>query len=582
MRGTPPLTFNRPQSMDDVPCNPKETMRRGVLNGITKAQSSGYCSELSKEDMDNLTEIILHHIRVEKETAVRGFSALHESNTEIYARLKATSPDATEKSRRGNHLEEATSDIGIDEPIHEQSLDAAIDELIRDATSHDTIDEHIRITETKPYSSMIFINIVWQASVNRMERMDSRHLEKAIAVSLREFSSPNDGFKGPVRLSAANLLEDGDIEVAAHAEHREDLERLHRMSAWHEVFERSLGPLPLQTYNVRMYNIKIGCMTFGESKEKAAIINALTDQNFPVDSDNSIRNVIGNIGFEQPPRIRRKQRTTRLMVQFLFPEPANKAFRNGLWWQGTNHDCHIADPKFVLSRCQNCQHYGHWIQDCSAEPQCGYCAGQHEIQNCPSHRNESKSGASAELVNRKCVLCGGPHTSAGEGCLVKEQMKSNHGFPTAPLHLVAEPTSVEPSQHEIISRPSQDDHSRPDILPQRSDNVRNLEKATNAGLRQNTWLGHKREAEGGLAVTASDREVKRVKQGYLDEEESSSREHSTVLHRQEEDNSPKAGSDGDYKFIRKEEESPKGGPVYREDSMAPYRQPSPYIVHRSE
>ena len=148
-------------------------MRRGILNGITKAQSSGYCSELSKEDMDDLTEIILHHIRVEKETAARDFYALHESNTELIVRPEAISPDATGQNRIGDHLEEATSDISMDEPSHEQSLDAAIDELFRDATSHGAIEEHIRITETKPYSSTTIINIVWQASVNRMERMDS-------------------------------------------------------------------------------------------------------------------------------------------------------------------------------------------------------------------------------------------------------------------------------------------------------------------------------------------------------------------------------------------------------------------------
>ena len=304
MHGTPPLTLNHPQSMNDVPCNTKETMRRGVLNGITKAHSSGYCSELSKDDMDKLTEIILHHIRVEKETAARGYYALHESNTELHVRPEAISPDATGQNRIGYHLEEGTSDIGRDESSHEHSLNDSIDELIRQVTSHGATEEHIRIAETMSYSTTTTINILYQASVNRIARMDFQRLVEAIEVSLRDFSSanerfsPNELFKGQLRLSGANLLQDGNIEVAAHAEHREDLERLHRISAWHEVFERSLGPLPVQTYNVRMNSIRIGCMTFGESKEKAAIINALTDQNFRVDSDNSIRNFIGNIDFE--------------------------------------------------------------------------------------------------------------------------------------------------------------------------------------------------------------------------------------------------------------------------------------------
>ena len=588
MRGTPPLSSDHPQSMNDVsPVNPQETIRRGVLNGITKAQSNGYCSDLSKEDMDNLTEIILHHITVEKAAAARGFYALHESIPELHAMLKATSPDATEQNFIGDHLEEATADIGVDKPSHENSLGDAIDELIREVTSGGAIEEHNRIAETKSHSTTTIINILYQASVNRIERMDSQRLDEALAVSLREFSSPDELFKGPLRFSGAKLLKDGNVEVAAHAEHREDLERLNRISPWHEKFERSLGPLPDETYDVRMHNIRNGCMTFGESKEKAAIINALTDKNFPVDSDNSIRNVIGNIDFEPP---KAKQQQPNLMVKFLFPEPANKAFRNGLWWQGKYHVCTIADPKFVLPRCRNCQHYGHWKQDCSAEPRCGYCAGQHRA-NCYSHckRYSNKSGASAKLVNRKCVLCGGPHISAGEGCLVRQQIKSKHGFPTTPLHLVSEPTShvldamkIEPSQHENISGPSQDDHSRPEILPQRSDNIRSLEIARNAGLRQNASLGHKREAEGGLPVTASERELKRVKQAYLDEGESSSCEHSRVVQRQDEDSSPKAKSYGEYNLIKKKEESAQKGPMYREDSMAPYRQPSPYIVHRSE
>ena len=232
MHGIPPMTLNQPQSMNDVPpINPKETMRRGVLSGITTAQSSGYCSGLSKEDMDNLTEIILHRITVEKAAAARCFYALHDSNTELHARLEATSPYATRQSRPGDYLEEATSDVGMDEPSHEPSLDDAIDKLIREVTSDGAIEEHIHITETKYYSTTTTINILYQASVNRIARMDSRRLEEAIAASLREYSSPNEPFKGPLRFSGAKLLQDGNVEVAAHAEHREDLERLDRISS---------------------------------------------------------------------------------------------------------------------------------------------------------------------------------------------------------------------------------------------------------------------------------------------------------------------------------------------------------------
>ena len=592
MRGIPPWALHHPQSMNEVPSvNPKETLRRGILSGITKARSRGYCSELSKAGMAKLAEIILHHITVDKAAAAPGFSALHESNPEIHARLNARSPDTTAQSRPGDHLEEAASDIGMDKPSHERSLDVAIDKLIREATSHGAIEEHIRITETKFYSTTTIIKIVYQTSVNRIERMESQRLGEAIAVSLAGFSSPNDRFKGTVRLSTARSLDNGDVEVTAHAEHREDIERLIRISAWHEEFERSLGPLPVQTYNVRMHHMPICGMSFVESKAKAARINALTDENFPVDSDNAIRSVIGNIDFGIPKGKRRQKKTAALIVKVLLPEPANKALRNGLCWQGTHHACSIADHNFILRRCRNCQHYGHLTHECSTEPQCGFCAEQHQTVNCPSNPDpySTQSGAPAKFNDSKCVLCGGPHISAAKGCLVHQQTKYNHGFPTATLPLVAEPNAqlsdaikIERSQHEIISGPSQDDHSIPETLPQRTDSFRDFGISRNADLRQNASLGHKREAEDGLPVTAFGREVKRVKQEYHDEEESSYREHSRIRYRKDENALPEAESNRDYNFIKKEEDSPQEGPVYREDSMAAYRQPSPFILHRSE
>ena len=597
MRDVPPLTLDHPQSLNDIPpVNSKETIRRGVINGITKAQSSGYCSELSEEDMDNFTEIILHHITVEKAAAARCFYALHESNTELHARLEATSPYATEQSRPGDCREEATSDIGMDEPSHEPSLDDAIDELIREVTSDGAIEEHIHTAETKYHSTTTTINILYQASVNRIARMDSRRLEEAISASLREYSSPNEPFKGPLRFSCAKLLQDGDIEVAAHAEHREDLERLDRISSWHKQFERSLGPLPAQTYNVIMQDIINGRMTFVESKEKSAIINALTDENFPVNSDNSISDVIGNIDWclgkagRKGKQRKREPRTVSLRVKFLWPEPGNKALANGLYWQGRHHPCFMSDATYILPRCKNCQHYGHFTDDCSAEPQCGLCAEQHQTNQCPStpNRDSAQSGVSGDIKDVKCVLCGGPHVAACRDCPVRKQRKNTHRFPTGTLPSAAQSTQVlaaieiEPSQHELISGRSQDEHSIPQTLPRPIDGLKILGAARNADSRQNASLEHKREAEDDLPVTASDREVKRVKQEYLDEQESWYREHSRVLYRQHEDASPEAGSDEDYKFIKKEEESPKWGSVYRGNSMARYRQPSPYIVHRPE
>ncbi|KAF6235254.1 hypothetical protein HO173_006448 [Letharia columbiana] len=54
---------------------------------------------------------------------------------------------------------------------------------------------------------------------------------------------------------------------------------------------------------------------------------------------------------------------------------------------------------------------------------------------------------------------------------------------------------------------------------------------------------------------------------------------SARLKREAEDGSPEAESGGDNKRI-KQEVLKQEEPRHREDSLGPYRQPSPYIVHR--
>ena len=354
--------------------------------------------------------------------------------------------------------------------------------------------------------------------------------------------------------------------------------------------------MPAQTYNVIMQDIVNGRMIFGESKEKSAIINALTDENFPVDSDNKFRDVIGNIDWclgkagRKGKQRKREPRTVSLRVKFLWPEPGNEALANGLYWQGRHHPCFMSDATYILPRCKNCQYYGHFTDGCSAEPQCGLCAEQHQTNQCPSNPNRYsiQSGVSGDIKDVMCVLCGGPHVAADRDCPVRKQRKNTHRFPTGTLPSAPESTQVlaankiEPNQHKLISGRSQDDHSVPKTQPQPIEGLKILGAARNAGSRQDASHEHKRVVEDGLPVTASDREVKRVNKEYLVEQESWYREHSRVLHQQDEEASPDAGSYGGYNFIKKEEESPKKGLVYREDSMAHYRQPSPYIVHRSE
>lgn len=346
-----------------------------------------------------------------------------------------------------------------------------------------------------------------------------------------------DGFRGSIRLSSARVLDSGDVEIIAHAEHRRDLERLIQTTAWHEEFERSLGPLPIQTYKVNMQNMKIGCMEIRNRKEKSGVVMTLLDTNFPVESDNGNCTITGDISWcGRDLGEKKEKKTTALTIEFLFPEHANKAILNGLHWQGQLHACNISHRhSFGLQRCENCLQYDHLRKTCSAEPRCSKCAGQHQEKDCTS-----------TII--KCFLCGGSHRS--RKCQAHMQANEDRRFfpisleppaiePVAGIHTAIK---KEPEQSKIMFDRAQKDRTTRATLSQQANDFRSVAMARDTGFQPDLSVRLKREAENALPETESGGDTKRIKQEDLKREDS----------------------------------------LYREDSMAPYRQPSPFIIQRPD
>lgn len=357
----------------------QDNIAKGVTNGITEAQAARYAAKWSGADKDRLIKIILNNVRSEAAKSTQNtvplanFYKLQKSHHELQTRFNASM---------------LTTATHIHFPDAEDS-----------ASSNVAVADGTRILENRSYSATIVVKIVHQISVNRMEGWDNHCLRKAVS-DLNEAFDSADRFSGSVRLSAAILLDSGNVKVVAHAEHREDLARLVQTAAWHDSFERNLGPLPNQTYDVRMHNVRVGSMVIETRKQKSVTIRMLADTNFLTTSQHSKCGIIRNISWCcHHSGTKKRKAKGGLMVEFVSPEQANEALADGLYWQGTRHRCDIADQlRFGLQRCQNCQGYGHLLETCSAKPQCGKCAGPHPADICTSDRVT-------------CALCGGPHTS---------------------------------------------------------------------------------------------------------------------------------------------------------------------------
>lgn len=85
---------------------------------------------------------------------------------------------------------------------------------------------------------------------------------------------------------------------------------------------------------------------------------------------------------------------------------------------------------FSVTRCTNCQEWGHGEKNCFSVTKCSRCAGNHKSSECPHVRKDDDNKIPANLV--KCANCGGNHTAGFSGCrakynyeIIQQRMREN-------------------------------------------------------------------------------------------------------------------------------------------------------------
>ena len=528
------MAANLPR-MDGIPPSRQDSFVPGIRNGAAKSREVGFRIKGSEAHKNNLTGIVRENFKRKTAPSAKDTrllaqcQKLQKSHQQLPARVEPLRSSSTSTTR------------------------SRISNTGSNALPHAAAVSDTRIIEHKSYSATIEVNIVHQASVNRLEGGGSRYWGEAISDTVEAFFS-NDKLRGSVRISTATLLDSGNVEIITHAEHRGDIERLLQTMAWYEAFERQLGPIPVQTYIVRIHNMRIGFMEFSNRKEKSTIIRRLVESNFPDDFLTTNREfIIKDISWCCHILEKRERRAiASLIVEFSSPEHANQALTNGLLWQDVQHACNTKDlSRYGIQKCLNCQHYGHNSQTCSAEPQCGRCAGLHSTHSCTSKK----------MMEMKCAVCSGAHPALG-GCPVHRRMKRTHNFPTTLSPPVAEPIAedqerikIEPNQPRDTFRMAQISRRTPRTLLEQTGTSKATQMGRDIGLQSQTDVQQKRKARDISSVAEPGVDIKRIKQEDLDQERP-----------RIEDIIPEN--------LKQEESS-----LYSH-SMAPWRQPSRFIAHR--
>ena len=251
-------------------------------------------------------------------------------------------------------------------------------------------------------SSLITFNIEHQAAVNQLDDMDSDSILEKLSSSLEAMRSLGHDVPHFIRFTNAMLLDNGNLEVHAHAKSKDDIGRLSRIRGWDFEFEKSICT-PIRTYAVETSRISVDSFNLQTRKHKATAIRELLEGNLHFEVSllgiNDIRDIRWYNGY---------RKESGLIIEFRTPQQADHVLDCGILIHGECYTCQPADQK--LRCCRRCQAYGHDEENCLSAHRCGKCALQHPTPACTS-------------IIRLCANCRGPHGTKAPRCPARKAHK---------------------------------------------------------------------------------------------------------------------------------------------------------------
>ena len=106
--------------------------------------------------------------------------------------------------------------------------------------------------------------------------------------------------------------------------------------------------------------------------------------------------------------LRLKKTSSSLILDTTSPEGANTLIKEGLVLDGELKEVERFDAQCLVTRCYNCQKYGHNARNCQHFQRCGYCAAPGHIHDTCTFKGDK--------AKQRCANCSGDHKAGSQEC----------------------------------------------------------------------------------------------------------------------------------------------------------------------
>jgi hypothetical protein len=205
------------------------------------------------------------------------------------------------------------------------------------------------------------------------------------------------------RILSARKLQSGDLILLADSSDTKRRAEA-KKDEWLEAVGTGAG-VRHKRYTVYVHSVKVD--SFDTAKQEQGI-QRIYDQN------PAIKGKVQILRFHWRRHVlRQKKAWSALLIDIATPHGGNNLIEEGLVLDGELKDVELFDALCLVTRCYNCQGYGHSARFCRRPQRCGHCAAPgHDTGACPAKGQKAK---------RRCANCQLEHVAGSPSCAVQQR-----------------------------------------------------------------------------------------------------------------------------------------------------------------